>query len=106
MVKNTAGTDRELFTYTGPSNILNLLAKDFTDLIFEHDESIDDPYELDQASFSSRNAFPNSEKERNSFQNPSSGSRPYLGSCLRIYLSKFFGRPQEILQPNQTFSHL
>ena len=63
-VKNTAGTDRELFTYTGPSNILNLPAKDFTDLIFEHDESIDDPYELDQASFSSRNAFPNSEKKR------------------------------------------
>jgi hypothetical protein len=56
VVLNTQNTARNLHTYDGPSNWINLSAKPYHQLIYGHAESIQDPFELVPPMFSSPQA--------------------------------------------------
>ena len=64
IVKNSGGTERTLNTYLGNPDPLGLPHDDFIKEIFEHSESISDPYELDQATFTSTSATVNIDKKK------------------------------------------
>jgi hypothetical protein len=56
VVSNTANTPRNLHTFGGPSDWINLAAEPYHLLIYEHPESIQDPFELVPPMFSSPQA--------------------------------------------------
>jgi hypothetical protein len=56
VVLNTANNARNLHTFGGPSDWINLSAEDYHHLIYEHPESIHDPFELVPPMFSSPQA--------------------------------------------------
>ena len=63
-VNNTAGTARNLNTYSGPADILGMTDALFKTTIFGHAESIDTCYDLEQASFSGVLAVIDTEKKK------------------------------------------
>ena len=63
-VNNSSGTARTLNTYDGVSDILGQSDDDFKKNIFGHTNSIKEPYDLDEVSFTGTAATPNKEKKK------------------------------------------
>ena len=67
VVKNGANVNRSLMTFLGDKNILKLDNEKFKKEVFDHAESISDPYDLDEANFTGNTATINIDKKKKRF---------------------------------------
>ena len=67
VVKNGTNVNRTLMTFLGNKNILAIDDVKFKKEVFDHAESISDPYDLDEANFTGNTATINIDKKKKRF---------------------------------------
>ena len=89
VVKNGANVDRTLITFLGNKKIFKVEDEKFKKEVFDHAESISDPYDLDEANFTGNTATVNIDKKKKKFLIKS--TKPPM-TLLSIRISNRFAR--------------